>query len=263
MTELATTQQQKQFKILLIGDICIDEYQYGTVTRISPEAPVPVFVPDTHIVKEGMAGNVKNNLEALGCKVLLKTNTDSQGKISKKVRYIDKKSKQHIIRIDEDRRCPPLDREFMSSEELDQFDAIVISDYDKGAVSYELVESIIKKTNTPIFIDTKKTDLAAFNGCYVKINKLERQLAKTLPDNKFLIVTHGDNGVVYDQEHFHGIPAGDVTDVCGAGDTFLSALTYKFVETNNIREAIKFANKAAAITVQHIGVYAPMLGEIE
>jgi len=51
MTELNPTQQQKQYKILLIGDNCTDVYQYGTVDRISPEAPVPVFVPKYDIMK--------------------------------------------------------------------------------------------------------------------------------------------------------------------------------------------------------------------
>ena len=54
----------------------------------------------------------------------------------------------------------------------------------------------------------------------------------------------------------------EVSDVCGAGDTFLSALTYQYLVSNNIESAIKFANKAASITVQHIGNYAPTLNEI-
>ena len=69
MTDLATTQQQRQFKILLVGDNCKDIYQYGTIDRLSPEAPVPVFVPTYKEEREGMAGNVSKNLEALGCKV--------------------------------------------------------------------------------------------------------------------------------------------------------------------------------------------------
>jgi len=56
---------------------------------------------------------------------------------------------------------------------------------------------------------------------------------------------------------------GDVTDVCGAGDTFLAALVYKFLETKHMPDAIKFANQAAAVTVQHVGVYAPRLEEIK
>ena len=56
---------------------------------------------------------------------------------------------------------------------------------------------------------------------------------------------------------------GDVTDVCGAGDTFLAALAYKFLETTDMREAVKFAIKASSITVQHVGVYAPRLDQIK
>ena len=260
MIESGTTQQQKPFKILLIGDNCIDEYKYGSVTRISPEAPVPVFVPDTQLVKEGMAGNVKNNLEALGCSVTFKSNTDSQGKISKKTRYIDKKSKQHIIRLDEDRRTQPLE---ISSIDNLNYDAIVISDYNKGVVSYELVEWLRKEYTGPIFVDTKKTDLARFEGCFIKINKLERSQAQSLPSSKWLIVTLGEQGSLYDQEPFFLTNVENVIDVCGAGDTFLSALAYKYIETGKIRDAIKFANSAASVTVQHIGVYAPMIGEIK
>lgn len=260
MIDLSNTQLQPKYRILLVGDICIDEYHYGTVSRLSPEAPVPVFNPDGYLVKEGMAGNVHKNLEVLGCDVVLKTSTDSQGKVSKKMRYIDEKSKQHIIRIDEDRIAIPI--VVGSITDLQMYDAIVISDYNKGVVSYELVEQLRKDYSGPIFIDTKKTDLSRFEGCYVKINKLEKSLAQTLPSSIWLITTLGDKGAVFDNEYYIPALAEDVIDVCGAGDTFLAALAYKFIETNNIREAIKFANKAAGITIQHIGVYAPMLGEI-
>jgi ribokinase len=60
---------------------------------------------------------------------------------------------------------------------------------------------------------------------------------------------------------FAGNPA-EVVDVCGCGDTFLAALTYRFLMTNSIDDAIVFANKAASITVQHRGNYAPNLEEI-
>ena len=56
-------------KILLVGDNGIDQYQYGTVTRISPEAPVPVVNYTHTVTKPGMAANVKDNLEKLGCDV--------------------------------------------------------------------------------------------------------------------------------------------------------------------------------------------------
>ena len=56
-------------KILLIGDDCIDVYQYGRVESISPEAPVPIFIPTDTIMKPGMVSNVENNFRSLGCDV--------------------------------------------------------------------------------------------------------------------------------------------------------------------------------------------------
>jgi sugar/nucleoside kinase (ribokinase family) len=78
-----------------------------------------------------------------------------------------------------------------------------------------------------------------------------------------LIVTHGSHGAEWDGQSFPAETAGDVTDVCGAGDTFLAALTYQFLVTNSMSDAVKFANKAAAVTVQHVGVYAPRLEQIK
>ena len=62
-------QLQRQFNVLLLGETCKDEYVYGTVERISPEAPVPVFDYERTEVKPGMAGNVYHNLKAFGCSV--------------------------------------------------------------------------------------------------------------------------------------------------------------------------------------------------
>ena len=93
MTELNHTQAQKSFSILLIGDDCKDIYQYGTIDRLSPEAPVPVFVPTRTETRDGMAGNVANNLEALGCHV-----NYLHGETSVKTRIIDARSKQQIVR---------------------------------------------------------------------------------------------------------------------------------------------------------------------
>ena len=255
MTEWNPTQQQKQFNILLIGDNCNDIYTYGRVNRISPEAPVPVFEPHSTIHKDGMAGNVCKNLEALGCTVNF-----LHGKSSEKNRLIDERTKQQLLRMDKDVASNPITFETAIPP---VYDAIVISDYNKGTVTYELIEELVKEVNVPIFVDTKKTDLARLAGCYVKINALEKSRATSFSDPKYLIVTHGGHGAEWDGCVYAAEIVGDVTDVCGAGDTFLAALAYKFLETNDIRDAVKFANKAAGITVQHVGVYAPRLEEIK
>jgi sugar/nucleoside kinase (ribokinase family) len=108
-------------------------------------------------------------------------------------------------------------------------------------------------------VDTKKTDLARIAGCVVKINNKEFNDAKTLCDE--LIVTHGSNGAVYKGRTYPAVEIA-VTDVCGAGDTFLAALCYEYLVSNNMDRAIEFAIRASAVTVQHIGVYAPILKEI-
>ena len=251
MIELATTQPQKLLKILLIGDDCVDVYQFGTVDRISPEAPVPVFKLSHSEERGGMARNVKLNLEKLGCKV-----DYLSGNTSTKTRLIDSRSKQHIVRIDHDVVSDPITFETIIPP---GYDAIVISDYEKGTISYGMVQDLIKEFKGPIFIDTKKKDLAKFQGAFVKINELEH--SKLISECNNLIVTLGDKGSRYHSKIYPAVSV-DVSDVCGAGDTFLSALTVQYLLTNDIIEAILFANVAAGISVQHLGNYSPTYQEI-
>lgn len=245
-------QVPRLFNILLIGDSCQDVYQYGHVDRMSPEAPVPVFVPTHEERRPGMAANVQSNLKALGMEVNFIT-----GQESIKTRLIDTRSRQQIVRIDQDIKNDPL--EFLT--EIPQvYHAIVISDYNKGLVTYELIKELRAQFPGPIFIDTKKQDLKQLEGCIVKINEVEYKARYS--DCSNLIVTLGSQGVLYNQEMY---PAKDieVVDVTGAGDTFLSALAYEYLHSDgDMSSAIKFAIQASAITVQHTGVYAPTLEEI-
>lgn len=240
-------------KILLIGDNGVDQYQYGNVTRISPEAPVPIINYTHTVTKPGMAANVKDNFEKLQCEVIFLHGI----RTSVKTRVIDAKSKQHLIRIDQDDISRPVQVDYT---DIDQYDAVVISDYNKGSVEYETVENLRRNYKGPIFIDTKKTDLIRFQGCYVKINATEYAAAKSYNDE--LIITLGRDGVRY-KEHEISTPQVEAFDVCGAGDTFLAALTYQYVNTQDILNAIEFATKAASVTIQHVGVYSPTLMQIE
>jgi bifunctional ADP-heptose synthase (sugar kinase/adenylyltransferase) len=251
MKEFQTTLLPKKYKILLIGDNCIDIYRYGTVERISPEAPVPVFKFSHQETKPGMAGNVLKNLENLDCSVDFYYDKESS-----KTRLIDLKSKQHIVRIDDDIISHGID---INLNILKNYNAVVISDYNKGTITDELIKKISSIAEIPIFIDTKKTNLSIVGNSWVKINQLEHEMLKCSCKN--LIVTLGSQGTLYNNRVYPS-PNVEVSDVCGAGDTFLASLVFKYLETNSIEESIQFANKAAAITVQHIGVYAPTLGEI-
>ena len=123
-----------------------------------------------------------------------------------------------------------------------------------------LIENIII-SKIPVFIDTKKTDLQRMQGAYVKINELEFSKLKTTCTD--LIITKGDKGAVMPSSNISfPAPNVEVVDVTGAGDTFLAALTYKWLETRMIDISIKFAISAASITVQHFGCYAPTIEEI-
>jgi bifunctional ADP-heptose synthase (sugar kinase/adenylyltransferase) len=240
-------------KILLVGDNGIDQYQFGTVTRISPEAPVPILNYTHTVTKPGMAANVRENLEKLGCEVEFVHGV----KTCIKTRVIDQKSGQHLVRIDQDIPSKPVKIDYNN---IDQYNAIIVSDYNKGSIEYETIENLRKNYSGPIFVDTKKGDLARFEGCFVKINQLEFDAAKTFPTD--LIVTLGRDGVQY-KEHKFSTPQVEAFDVCGAGDTFLSALAYNYVLSGDILTAIQFAIRAASVTIQHIGVYSPTLAEIE
>lgn len=247
-----------KFNVLLVGDECIDEYRYGTVDRLSPEAPVPIFRHSHTIEKAGMAANVKNNLEALGINVYF-----HGGELSKKTRLIDVRSGQHIVRIDEDNMSLPLKKEEWCDFSYGiEYDAIVISDYNKGLISYDTIKHIrdtASNKNVPIFVDTKKQNLSHFYGCFVKINHHEFSAATSFNDK--LIVTLGAIGARYNDVVYKSKKV-DVVDVCGAGDTFLSSLVYWYLSSGSIENSIRFANAAAGVTVQHQGVYAPSLDEI-
>lgn len=237
----------------MIGDVCIDEYQYGNSTRLSPEAPIPIFTPTYTETQKGMAYNVENNLRKIGIEVI-----PYFGQPSIKTRLVHEKSKHHMIRIDRDVFTEPLATNIIFPKDID---AVVISDYGKGLVSYELIEKIEMQygDKIPIFIDTKKTNLSAFKKSIVKINELEYN-SRTSEGNN-IIVTRGSKSVIFQNKEY-SVPKVPVFDVCGAGDTFLSSLTYKFLLTRNMDESIKFAIKASCVTIQHVGVYAPSLEEI-
>lgn len=255
MTELETTLQRDSFNVLLIGDSCVDEYKIGTIDRLSPEAPVPVIkITETETVP-GMASNVKKNFENLGVYVDFITNDE----IIRKTRYIDKRSGQHMLRVDDEPEIVPWSGK--APFPIYEYDIIVISDYNKGFLSDFQIHQIIKNVDCPVFIDTKKRDLNMFNhpDVFIKINELEYNNATSVHDN--LIVTLGSRGAMYNDKLFP-TKAAEVTDVCGCGDTFLAALSVQYLYTKDIEKAIMFANVASGITVQHRGNYAPTYDEI-
>jgi len=239
-------QQQKQLKVLLIGDSCTDEYVYGICDRLNPEAPVPILNCGNTQTVEGMAWNVRKNLQSFGIEVYILTHEE---KIIKR-RYIDQRHNQQILRVDIEDFIKPLDFDLPQ----DHFDALVISDYDKGFLTTKRIYELVEWFDGPVFIDSKKTTLPV-DYAYIKINDDEySKLDKELKDSPNLIVTKGSQGVDYQGKNYPAVGVS-VFDVCGAGDTFLSALVYFYLLYGRIETAIPYANKAAAIAVTHFGTY--------
>ena len=236
-------QQQKQFKVLLIGDSCTDEYVYGTCDRLNPEAPVPILNFNRKETNKGMAWNVRENLMSFGIEVCILTNEEP----ITKTRYIDERSNQHILRLDDESPLKPMEYELPEED----FDALVISDYDKGLLTTQKICELVSEFEGPVFLDSKKRVLPS-QGCFIKINEAEKELLTG--DYNNLIVTKGSGGADYDGVNYPA-PKTKVYDVVGAGDTFLSALVYFHLVYGTIKEAIPFANKAAAIAVQNFGTY--------
>ena len=118
-------------KILVIGDSCQDVFIYGKCERLCPDAPVPVFIPLKTKKMGGMALNVYENLKSLKLDVDLITNT----KKVTKTRYVDEKTNQMIIRVDSEKTLSfRIDR--LNDINFDSYDAISISDYNKGFLEY-------------------------------------------------------------------------------------------------------------------------------
>ena len=235
--------QQKQLKVLLIGDSCTDEYVYGSCERLNPEAPVPILKFNRKETKKGMALNVRENIESFGIEVYMITNQET----ITKTRYIDEKYNQQILRVDNEPSLKPMSYDLPD----EHFDALVISDYDKGFLSNEKVFELVEWFDGPVFIDSKKTKLPK-ESCFVKINDLEFSKLDNPSDN--LIITRGSKGAEYQGKLYPGEKV-DIFDAVGAGDTFLSALVYFYLKCGKIEEAIPYANKAAAIAVSNFGTY--------
>ncbi len=232
-------------KVLLLGDSCEDEYIYGRCNRISPEAPVPVLDYAKIKTTSGMAGNVCLNLQSFGLDITFLTNNEQLVK----TRFIDEKSNQQILRVDNEEKIKPL----MIPVMTDSFDAVVISDYNKGYLSTEKIFEIVESASCPVFIDSKKSILPNKPNCFIKINDVEyEKLDDYRIDN--LIVTKGSQGCIYNNTLY---PAEKVNvyDVVGAGDTFLAGLVYGYLTYNDIEQALMLGNRAAAVAVQQLGTY--------
>tara|TARA_Y100000310_G_scaffold293621_1_gene323341 strand:- start:5585 stop:6355 length:771 start_codon:yes stop_codon:yes gene_type:complete len=234
-------------KILLVGDSCTDIYINGVVERLSPEAPIPVLKYSSSNNTQGMAANVFINLDKFGCEITFLT----QDEVIKKTRYVDVSRKYQLLRVDEEPIASPLRLEILDVFD-DIFDAVVISDYNKGFINEEVVKKIKENFSAPIIVDSKRKDLSCYSNCMLKINDSEYRSCELPQDLSALIVTKGPEGAIYDGK-LYPVNVVEVHDVSGAGDTFLAAFSVLIAADSSIEDAIQFANYCASKVVQRFG----------
>jgi len=212
--------QGKVPKLLVIGDLMIDHYLWGSCERISPEAPVQVVNVKSESMVLGGAGNVVNNLKVFGawvdvigviggCEIsndlknLLKNiDVDDQYLITQEDRITSKKSRiiaahQQVVRYDRESSDEiSIESQKLVSEIfkniIDSYDIVLLSDYGKGVLTSDLTKSLIsiaKKANKKVLVDPKGLDYSKYKGAYLLTpNKKEASEATqiTILDNETL-----------------------------------------------------------------------------
>jgi bifunctional ADP-heptose synthase (sugar kinase/adenylyltransferase) len=246
-------------KILVIGDSCKDIFIYGQVSRMCPEAPVPVFNPTKQIDNLGMAANVVMNLYSCGVDWV---DLVSNKEVITKSRYVEEKSNHMIMRVDcNDSLTEKLTEEKVKNIDFKKYDAVIVSDYCKGFLDTEVMR-VISQQHDLVFLDTKKelsTWALGFN--YIKVNEPEWNKSLSAGAKKEdwkdrLIITKGSKGCEYKGETYP-VDKVNFLDVSGAGDTFLAGLVFSYLQTKDIILSIKYANEVATMVVQERGVTTP------
>jgi D-beta-D-heptose 7-phosphate kinase/D-beta-D-heptose 1-phosphate adenosyltransferase len=301
--------------ILVVGDIILDHYIYGNCERISPEAPVAILDYKSQDWKLGGAANVANNLskrksnvslmgiigddsEGKQIKGILKKSNINQFLLESKTRQTTTKSRvisgsQQMLRIDKE------DKYSISSNEeayfvdclkdnIYRFSLIIISDYNKGFLTDNLVNKIIqlgKSADIKVLVDPKNPPFKKFHGAFlIKPNRKEAFLETgiSIRDNESLllasklikintncnvvVITLAEDGVGFvkdDELVMLPTQAIDVYDVTGAGDTFIACLAFCLAKGKSLLDACVFANHAAGIVISKQGCMPIELNEIK
>ncbi len=307
----------QHLRVLVVGDVMIDRYIVGDVERISPEAPVPVLRQAREYSRPGGAANVAMNLAGLGLQTSLAgfvgvdahaaelqalmresgVNTDALLTASlptiAKTRVVSRT--QQLMRIDVESRdehtaadCQAL-REAAVTAVADA-DAVVLSDYAKGALTTELCRAVIEAARAkgvPVLVDPKTRDFRKYAGATTVCPNLHelstatgvdvhatdalleagRDLLPTLGID-FLTVTMSERGIrVLRQggaaEEYHSpARAREVFDVSGAGDTVIATLAASLAAGLSMEAAVELANVAAGIVVAKLGTVPVAAHEI-
>ena len=287
-------------RLLVAGDVMLDRYWSGSTHRISPEAPVPVVNVRAADHRAGGAANVALGLAALGAKVsllgpvgqdeaagiladlLARGGVECAFERHPALRTITKlrvlSHHQQMIRLDfED---PPGPAAALTPAQLAphlaQVDAVVLSDYGKGALAQ--VQALIQAARAaghPVLVDPKQADLSVYRGASIVTpnrTEFERAVGRCASDEELvakglellqrlewdaLLITRSEEGMTLlerGREPLH-IPAQahEVYDVTGAGDTVIAVLAAARATGASWQAAARLANVAAGIAVGKLG----------
>ena len=278
----------KRIKILVVGDIMLDKYVVGDVKRISPEAPVPVVKVTEEYSTLGGCGNVVRNIRAIGAQVDCAASITSDyagGRIVElldqigagdllvhqsevtiiKERIIADQRKIQMIRVDKETtgeqiEPKPLIEEIKAANK--KYDIIIVSDYAKGVITWELMEYLYQ-LNIPVIVDPKPQNDHLYNRPYMVTPNREEWIHMEIEDRirpEFVLVTEGKDGMtLYD---YSGPAIGtakieaepvEVYNVSGAGDTVAAVMAVCIASGLDPYKAAIVANKCAGYVVTQTG----------
>jgi D-beta-D-heptose 7-phosphate kinase/D-beta-D-heptose 1-phosphate adenosyltransferase len=285
----------------------LDQFVWGSVTRISPEAPVPVVRLERETVSPGGAGNVARNLVALGARarpvgvvgedrdgehlarLCRESGMPVEGLVTVRGRPTTVKMRvvaqhQHVVRVDREDDGPLASEAARAVREralagLEGAHAVVISDYDKGAITPDLLAAVLPEAarrGLPLVVDPKPRHFAHYRpATVVTPNAREAMEAAGLPARTdaelealgrsllaglgcpHLLITRGERGMLLLDRGGGAlaIPAAarEVFDVTGAGDTVAATLALALAAGASVRDAAVLANRAAGVVVGKLG----------
>lgn len=244
-------------KILVVGELCEDNFIYGECKRLCPEAPVPVMNPLETIQNPGMSGNVVENIKALeeDCSIEHWYQTERVFK----TRFVDKKTNHMFLRLDDgESHISPMTHSQERLSSIKEFDIVIVSDYNKGFLDDEWLKYLGKFSSLSILDSKRKlTKEIVESFTFVKLNEKEANNNSDLQDCKNIIVTLGEKGAKYDGIVYKSPNPRETIDVSGAGDTFTASFILEYFRTKNIEKSIVFANTKSSIVVSKRGVVTP------
>jgi len=250
-------------KVLVLGDVIIDKYIYGTSERLSPEAPVPIVKYQKEVWTIGGAGLVYENLKSLSIDVtLFKTEQPS----SIKTRVIC--DGHYVTRIDDDKHADSaavLDA--VQATDFTKYDYVILSDYNKGVLDESL--DIIEHLNAfgcKVIVDPKEHANHYKGAWLVKPNNSEfTKFGFNNWQGNIITTNAGGNVVASIEDEVYNVPVEDVevSDVTGAGDCFLAAFVYGLTKQYNYKRCIELAVKGSREAVKHVGTHTLTVSDLE